>query len=338
MDPAASIIVTTSCFSVWKDGKKTNGVAKLIPAIPESAPGQSEQPIRVFFFDDNINLHCGGATETAGICNLRDVYTGEYVDFSAGTNGFKSDYHYRHTIVHTSSQYRNVLVQANILDAVTYPDYFVELIDRYAKPGEKLVVFMDVNGTILWDDTVRGKDMPAMLWNTMFRFCEVRPKRNASGEYPTFIWGDKPAVVLEQTEDLRTLIHRISNRDNDWYQSFWARSSCESFVNALETIADIGIYREEATISAAQFFKDYDKNYEDIRCFPLKDGLAESWFKCHAKLADAGHRIIINSFGIDSHRVLTQLGLNRKDVLMLTFNYAMWSERDIKAWNSQFER
>merc|ERR1719362_1382406 len=104
---ASDLLVTTSCFAVWKKGNTTNGSAKVIPAVPSSSftatKSGGNQATRVFFFDDNINLSLGrlaGAAETNGICNLRDVTSGKYVDFSVGNNGFACDTAFRHTLIH----------------------------------------------------------------------------------------------------------------------------------------------------------------------------------------------------------------------------------------------
>merc|ERR1719436_1446307 len=73
--------VTTSCFAIWRKHKKTNGFAKVIPAIPVADPDD----VRIFFFDDN--LEWDGQEDSPGICNLRHVHTGEFVDFCEGRNG-----------------------------------------------------------------------------------------------------------------------------------------------------------------------------------------------------------------------------------------------------------
>ena len=51
--------------------------------------------LSVFFYDFAIF--------SFGLCNLRDVKTGEFVDFSDGQNGFTSDRSFCHTVVNSSS-------------------------------------------------------------------------------------------------------------------------------------------------------------------------------------------------------------------------------------------
>lgn len=329
------LIVTTSCFSVWRKAKKTNGAAKVVPAVPAAVSLNGGEPIRVFFFDDNINLHLGGSSDAEGICNLRDIYTGEFVDFSIGKNGFAAERFFKHTFVHASTEYRVVLVQANILDAMAHLDYFQAIISRYAQPGERLIVFSDVNGTIVWDDTVRGKDMSEVLLSTMFRFAEIRP-RAADGPLD-FVWQDKPAISVAKPEDLRGLINRISNKDNDFYQAFWTLQTCEKFVNTVASVADLAWHKEEGTIDPAQFFNEYRGNLDEIRRSSMKDGIPQSWLRCFTQLVQEGHSVILNSFGVDTHRVIAQVVNDKKDILQLTINYNMWGEKDLSSWNKQFE-
>jgi hypothetical protein len=138
--------VTTSCFSVWRKSKKTNSSAKVIPAVKYSDPVHHDA-VRVFFFDDNLEFE--GKAGSSGICNLRDVTTGDFVDFGEGDNGFTRSLAAKHTMIYSSPIYRTVLVKANILDAMENTAYFSEVIRDYTAPGEKVLVYMDVNSTIV---------------------------------------------------------------------------------------------------------------------------------------------------------------------------------------------
>lgn len=335
LDPATRLSVTTSCFAHWRQNKKTNGAAKVIPAVP--AVSNSDSPsTRVFFFDDNINLHLGGASDAQGICNLRDVDTGEFVDFSIGKNGFTADTMFGKTVVHASSTYNNVLVQANILDAMTNLDYFQAIIDRYAKPGERLVVLMDVNGTIVWDDSIStaASNVSQLLLILMFTFAEVQPR---PADVPLgFSWKDKPSVSIEKPEDLKSLIKRISNNDSEFYDAFWSLATCEEFVKKLASVADLA-WSKKGVLDPAEFIKDFNRNLEQIQKSPMKDGIPQSWLNCYAALAEGGHQVILNSYGIDTFRVLQQIAPDKKSVLQLTANYKLWSQKDMTAWGKMLE-
>lgn len=150
--------VTTSCFAAWRKSKKLNGFAKVIPVAKETDGSDLDEdfrPVRVFFFDDN--LEWGGREDSPGICNLRDVATGKFVNFAEGQNGFVQERFARHTVVQHSKLWRAVLVKANILDAIEDQEYFARLITQFSDPSDRLVVFMDVNATIVCSDTVQGR-------------------------------------------------------------------------------------------------------------------------------------------------------------------------------------
>ena len=58
------LVCVTSCFSAWRKASKTNGSAKVIPAIPNSG----SENVRIFFFDDSeplvtASLFCGNTPQ-----------------------------------------------------------------------------------------------------------------------------------------------------------------------------------------------------------------------------------------------------------------------------------
>lgn len=331
------LFVTTSCFAAWKKEKCTNGSAKVIPAVPTNGSGES---YCVFFFDDNINLHLGssaGAAGTKGICNLRDITTGEYIDFSVGNNGFARERAYQHTLIHHSSKYRNVLVQANILEAMSNDDYFTSIIERYARPDEKLIVYMDVNGTILWSDSIMGLGPNELVLEAMYGFAQVRPRRAFD-----FKWRDQPQVRLEKPHVLKQLIHDISNGDKQVFNAFLKIDTCGELLKQLASDGDLGWSQHEATFSPEDFLKDYDGYMLELRKYDGgKDssahGITESWFRCLRKLEEGGHAAVINSFGMDTQQVVMRSSSDAKRVMHVAVNFEMWSERDASKYAEQFQ-
>jgi hypothetical protein len=182
---STSIIATLACFEHWHGNKKVNGCAKVIPTVHKSRSNDA----RVFFFDDN--LEWGGKESVAGICNLRDVDTGKFVEFGEGSNGFCQDRTCRFTVIQHSSEYNAVLVKANILDAMEFPSYFTDIINKYSKPGEKIITYMDVNSTILSSDSVSEKDMAVVLLGTLCEFITIKP-----GEAFTVEWETRSPVAV----------------------------------------------------------------------------------------------------------------------------------------------
>jgi hypothetical protein len=325
------IIVTTSCFPVWKKAKKTNASAKVIPAVPSREPtASSSRHPRIFFFDDNISLNLGGTPQTEGICNLRDINTGEFVDFSVGKNGFACESFFRFTQVHHSKDYNNVLVQANIIDAMTIPNYFQFIISLYAKPGEILIVYFDVNGVLVWDDAAANKDVSEVLLSTMFKYVEVRPR---SSDPVEFTWESFSPVSINKVENLRTVVRPFLAEDG---KKFWASVKDKKFLTALTTVADIAWQRTDTIVSVDQFLLEFQRLYGNLQRCAMRDGMPESWFRAYKELADEGHHIILNSFGSDSFKVAKSSVRDLRQILQLTINYDMWSQKDATEWGAQF--
>lgn len=334
---ASDLLVTTSCFAEWKKGKSTNGTAKVIPAVPHGHLHRG-QAVRVFFFDDNINLNLGpsaGAPDTKGICNLRDITTGKFVDFSTGVNGFTCDSAFRHTFIHHSSKYNNVLVQANILDAMSHFDYFSSIVSKYSKHGEKVIVFMDVNGTILWSDSIMGHGPHEILLGTMFMFTEVRPRKTFE-----VTWQNQGTVKVDKKQVLKQLINDIASGDNDILGEFWHRPVCERLMNLLLQDADLGWAGHPESFSSQEFFSVHSGYMESLKKQDQQGagahGIVTSWFRCFAMLQRSGHACVINSFGMDTHKVVMRSASNPRKIIHMAVNFESWSERDIGKFKEQF--
>mmetsp|Transcript_115960 Transcript_115960/g.368823 ORF Transcript_115960/g.368823 Transcript_115960/m.368823 type:complete len:570 (+) Transcript_115960:43-1752(+) len=335
---STDLFVTTSCFAAWKKEKCTNGCAKLIPAVPAEAPleGGGEKCC-VFFFDDNINLHLGagaGAPETKGICNLRDINTGEYVDFSEGNNGFKLEREHRHTLIHHSSKYRTVLIQANILEAMSNDDYFTSIIDKYSQEGEKLIVYMDVNGTILWSDSIMGLGARELLLEAMLGLAEVYPHEPFEIQ-----WEEQPEVKLSAKTVMKQLMHDISDGDKSIFHLFLTlEKTCvllrRVLLNAKLTWANGGEFTIEDFVVAYEGYVLQLRKQETGR---EHHGITTSWFRCLKQLQDGGHTAVINSFGMDTQKVVVRSAEEAHSVMHVAVNFEMWSERDASKYAAQFK-
>jgi len=335
---ATDLVVTTSCFSVWKQGSFKNGSAKVIPAVPVNGSDDGSG-VRIFFFDDNINLHLGGSAgsrDAKGICNLQDITRGEYVDFSDGQNGFRRESAFRHTLIHHSSEYRNVMVQVNILDAMSNDHYFTQILEMYARAGEKLIVFMDVNGTILWDDSIMGLGPDAVLLSTMMGCIEVRPWAAFD-----FVWEDMRTVRLEGPHILKNLVHELAAGDDSFYRSFWDCTTCERLLRDLTAFGDVAWSycdgRGQEPLSPESFSSLHRVYMAELHKQVVAQGMTSSWFRCLDMLREGGHSAVIQSFGMDTRRVVRQSVKDERQVLHLAVNFELWSERDTSKFREQFQ-
>jgi hypothetical protein len=318
--------VTTSCFTIWRKHKKTNGYAKIIPAIPAD---DRDRDVRVFFFDDNLEWE--GTEQSTGICNLRDVRTGEFVEFAEGKNGFATSRAARHTVIYYSTKYRVVLVKANILDAMEDQSYFDDIIKRYASPNEKLIVFMDVNSTIVCNDTVQGKDLANTLLSTMFEFVEIRPR-----EAFDLTFDSHPPVRIEKEKTLKQLVKEITKNSHDAYGAFWTEEKCWSLFAEVAAKGQVRWSGQDKLFSL-EACKDLFKEYlASLGKVVNEDGIAVSWFEVFAKLRGQ-HTVVLNSFGVDTRKVVLATVPDEKRVLQVTVNYDMWDDRDMQKFAAQFK-
>lgn len=317
--------VTTSCFTVWRNSKKKNNCGKVIPAIA----AKRARGTKVFFFDDNLEWE--GLEHSPGICNLRDVDTGAFVDFSIGSNGFRKSMAGRHTVIYDSPEYNNILVKANILDAMEDQEYFSKIISRFAGADDQIIVYMDVNSTIVCNDSVQGKDISATLISTMMEFIELKPI-----EPFTFEWDTFEPIRVEKMKTLKTLVKDITGKDHDAYASFWSVPRCCRFFDRLATQGSI-CWTNGQPLSQEAFMTDYQQYLTSVGNDISKDGITRSWFNVFARLQAGNHTVVLNSFGVDTRKVVLATLPDEKDVIQITANYELWDERDTTKFQKQFD-
>lgn len=291
-----------------------------------------------FFFDDNLEFE--GNAGSSGICNLRDVTTGEFVDFAEGNNGFTRSLAAKHTMIYSSPIYRTVLVKANILDAMENTGYFSEVIRDYTAPGEKVLVFMDVNSTIVCNDSVQGKDAAASLLGTMFECIQFQPAQPVELE-----WKSYSKVSINKARTLKSLVKDMA-ADKDSYAGFWSEEICFSFVGELLSKGAVTWVGDSEGVTVESFRKSFQEYLTTIADSTDKEGIVKSWYQVYADLTtghlsptdDSQHVIFLNSFGVDTRRVVTSTVADESHVIQVTVNFELWEERDVETFQAQFEK
>ena len=104
-------------------------------------------------------------------------------------------------------------MQANILDAVANRDYFTRIIQRYAHPDDKILLFSDINATILLEDTIQHKEAPGVLLSTMFALADVSPRETGK---LVFEW-DSREVSVSKMVTVKQLVQEVSKKEVDYY-------------------------------------------------------------------------------------------------------------------------
>jgi len=323
---ATGLHVTTSCFTSWRQQRKTNAHGKVIPTVRLSPA--SPLTSRVFFFDDNLELD--GFEGSSGICSLRDVQSGEFVDFAVGRNGFQLGRAGRHTAILHSGEFNSVLVKANILDAIEDPDYFTRIVEEYSAPGEKAVVFMDVNSTIVCNDSVQSKDLSASLLSTMFELMELSPRTGFE-----FAWGACPPVHVQKNQSLKKLVKDLTASNIDAYRSFFSEATCCGFMSTLLPYADIRWSDALETLGVDDFIGMFNEYMGTISGGIDSNGITRSWFRCFDALSRE-HALMLNSFGVDTRKVILATSSDESDVTQIVVNYELWDKRDVEKFEKQF--
>jgi ABC-type uncharacterized transport system auxiliary subunit len=322
---ATGLHVTTSCFTTWRQNRKTNAFGK---AIPTARLQDLETPSRVFFFDDNLELD--GLSSSSGICNLRDISTGEFVEFCPGSNGFQKSHAGRHTVVLHSSDYNSVLVKANILDAIEDRDYFTNIISQYSSLEEKVVVFMDVNSTIICNDSVQSKDLSASLLSTMFELMQINPKTAFD-----LTWGSCPPVNVQKKQSMKKLVKELTAHDSDLYRSFFSEATCRDFFSTVANLADVRWSDALPPLSVEDFVHMFQDYLLSISGGIDSNGITQSWFRCYDVLK-ARHSVMLNSFGVDTRKVILATDPDESKVMQIAVNYELWDKRDVDKFEEQF--
>eukprot|EP00928_Gymnodinium_smaydae_P062956 TRINITY_DN46679_c0_g1_i1.p1 TRINITY_DN46679_c0_g1~~TRINITY_DN46679_c0_g1_i1.p1 ORF type:complete len:545 (-),score=67.48 TRINITY_DN46679_c0_g1_i1:257-1891(-) len=318
--------LTTSCFSVWHKNKKTNASGKVIPAIK----ADSNEQVRIFFFDDNMEWD--GKGNSPGISNLRDVETGDFVEFAEGSNGFKCEMVSENSIASYSSKYKNVLVQVNILDAMGDDDFFIKIINKYAHPDEKVLVFMDCNATIISSDSISGKGMSEVLLGTMLQMMRVRPTQPFE-----LVWDENRTAKIEKSMDLKQVVKLLGGNDNAFYTHFFTWQRCTRLFDLILAATEIVWANRIDTSFSLDGFKDmYERYLISLVGGTDEHGITQSWYKLYTNLSAGGHSVILNSFGMDTRKVIARTVLDERQVLMVAANIKLWSPKDTKSFEATY--
>lgn len=310
---------TTSCYSAWSQSKESNGCAKVVPVL-------SDASYQTFFFDDNIEFDSGGSADSLGICNLRDE-DGRFVDFRVGTNGFVHEKFMESTDIVFSRERNVVLVAASILEAMCDDDYFTNIVARFSQPGQKNIMMMDINSTVVFGDIIGGKDKESVLLSTMFGCMFV----NSSEEFE-FTWGSSTTKVAAGKVMLKKVVKKALDKES--YRTFYNYANCRS---AVEILCDKGtVLYGERSIEVTDFEKIFEE-YSRLLSATVKDGIVKSWFELVKKYKN-DHLLMLNTFGVDSRMLILETVEDEDDVRLFAVNYENWGSRDKEKFEEQYTK
>merc|ERR1712232_1272556 len=116
---------------------------------------------------------------------------------------------------------------ANILDALVNEHYFTSIIDKYRQEGEQILIYMDVNGTIMNKDSIMNIQPHQMLLDKLYDLVEARP--NASSSFD-FQWEDLPQLNVDKPTSIKRILKAITQDDEERMKSFWNRESAKQLL------------------------------------------------------------------------------------------------------------
>merc|ERR1711879_944290 len=97
-------------------------------------------------------------------------------------------------------------------------DYFTSIVNKYTLPGEQILVYMDVNGTIMNKDSIMNIQPHEMLLDKLYDLVETRPPACTSFN---FQWGDQPSVTVEKPTSVKRILKEVTQGDEARMKSFW---------------------------------------------------------------------------------------------------------------------
>jgi len=177
----------------------------------------------------------------------------------------------------------------------------------------------------------------------MAGFVEVRPRHTFD-----FAWEGEAPVTIAGPTSLKALIQEIARGSTKAFAAHLKMDGISRMLAQLAVDADFAWGRQAAAVcSHEEFlasFRTYLSELQTCRGGGVgatgagATGITESWFRCMRKCRDAGHAVVINSFGVDTQEVVRRSAPSRAgDIVHVTMNFEMWSDRDAKMFAGQFD-
>mmetsp|Transcript_5969 Transcript_5969/g.11370 ORF Transcript_5969/g.11370 Transcript_5969/m.11370 type:complete len:183 (+) Transcript_5969:2-550(+) len=178
-----------------------------------------------------------------------------------------------------------------------------------------------------------GKGIGEVLLSTLFRLSELRPHRNTSFSFEGV--PEKP-VELQANIPLKDCVRKIYEDRKDLYKEFWCPETCERFLKRLSEVGDVGWLGRRESLTSRMFMRFFAEYVEDVKTQVSQDGIPRSWFHFYEMLRAGGHSIVINSFGMDTRRVVLRSVHDERRVVQVTINFQQWGDRDQKAYKETY--
>merc|ERR1712151_1080262 len=150
-----------------------------------------------------------------------------------------------------------------------------------------------------------------------------------------FGWGSCPPVSVQKRQTLKRLVKDSTANDSDAYRSFFSEATCHSFLSQLATLADVTWSGALDPLGVEEFVSMFEEYRGTISGGVDGNGITQSWFRCFDALSKE-HALMLNSFGVDTRKVILATDPDESKVMQIAVNYELWDKRDVDKFEKQF--
>merc|ERR1712113_496152 len=115
-----------------------------------------------------------------------------------------------------------------------------------------------------------------------------------------------------------------------------------SFLLANGTVTWVG---ETVPVTIETFHSNFEEYLSGIDNATDKDGVVASWYQVYKDLTsgsltggEGNHCIFLNSFGVDTRKVVTATVRDESNVIQVAVNFELWEQRDVDKFKGQFTK
>lgn len=191
---------------------------------------------------------------------------------------------------------------------------------------------MDINSTIISVDSVSSKDMSQVVLGTMFEFTTMKPKEEFK-----YQWDEsRPAVKVAKEMHLKKLVKEICKDDKKLYDSFYTYDNCIKVLIAMADKATLRYSQQEEDFSLLKFRELYERYVVSLVGGTNQEGITKSWFRCFNEQSAAGHSLVLNTFGMDSRKIIWKTVDDERQVLQMCVSFDKWDSKDKAVFNTMY--
>lgn len=170
-----------------------------------------------------------------------------------------------------------------------------------------------------------GRDKDSVLLNTMFECMMIKPYGNW-----VFSWGSARSNLDNKPTHLKKMLKKTL--DKDTYKAFWTYGNCRKVIDQLSHQGQIMC--NGRSIDLDDFERLY-RSYSEMMGRKVRKAIVRSWFELYRQFKDE-HLLMLNTFGVESRRLILETVEREEDVTFITVNYDAWGDNDRAKFAEQY--